>query len=748
MRNAAETLKTLLNNPSLIKTSSQAKQVHANAVKLTELGSRSSELTGLIISVYAGFDLLQDCLSLLTTFGSSPPPTKVWKSIIRCCASNGDFVGSVGFFKEMWASGRGPAGNMFPSLLKTCVHLRDLRLGEAVHGCTVRVGLDAELFTGNALMNMYAKLEPLGARNVFDGRFHPRRPIIFKEKNHHSRENVKNEEGVGADQNCRGDFGPNGGTVIDGVKNEVFPMDSVRKVFDKMPVKDVVSCNTLIGGLLQNGMEIEALSTVKQMGNSNVKPDSFTLSSILPMFSQHVNLAKGKEIHAYTIRHGFDKDMFIGSSLIDMYANCSQLEDSYKVFSLSPHKDSVSWNSMMAVCVQNGSFDDGLKLFREMLAARVEPVAVSFSSIMPACAHLTTLCLGKQLHGYIIRRGFDSNIYVASSLLDMYSKCGNLRVARWLFDRMESHDTISWTAMIMAYALHGNAREAIYLFDRMEKIEGVKPTSASFLAVLTACSHNGLVDRAWEYFTSMTRDYSISPCIDHYAAISDLLGRAGKLDEAYKFISEMKVEPTGVIWSSLLSACRVRKNVELAERVSKEMLKIDPKNVGAYVLLSNVYVAAGRWSAATKLRVKMRGKGLRKKAACSWVEVKNKLHVFVSGDVSHPDYLRIDGALRDLMERIEREGYVPDTNSDLHDVDEEQKKYVLSTHSERLAIAFGVVSTPHGTTIRVTKNLRVCVDCHTAIKYMSRVLGREIIVRDIVRFHHFKDGECSCRDYW
>ncbi|KAL0368467.1 UNVERIFIED_CONTAM: putative pentatricopeptide repeat-containing protein [Sesamum calycinum] len=626
----------------------------------------------------------------------SPPPTKVWKSIIKCCASSGKFVDSVTFFKKMRLLGKSPDRNVFPSLLKTCTHLRDLRFGEAVHGCVVRLGLESDLFTGNALMNMYAKLESLDTENVFDSgselqgtlRFNKdvnqtENPLGFLQDSGETvenfgkevdllKENVRNELAHSCGENrvfnCRSDLIDSGGSIDvniygrrlttvhqkaisnDIVKNQLddrdgkaivggslkekkkgaFNADSVRKVFETMPVRDVVSWNTVIGGHVQNGMHEEALLAVREMGKANLKPDCFTLSSVLPIFAQYVDVMKGKEIHGYTIRHGFDEDVFISSSLIDMYANCTRLEDSCRVFSLSPHNDSVSWNSIIAGCVQNGSFDNGLILFREMLMADIEPVAVSFSSIMPACAHLTTLCLGKQLHGYIIRRGFDDNVYVASSLMDMYAKCGNIKIARWIFDKMEVLDTISWTAMIMAYALHGHAPDAILLFDKME-IEGVKPNSGSFLAVLTACSHAGLVDEAWKYFRSMTQNYAIPPGVEHYAAVSDLLGRAGRLTEAYEFISNMHIKPTGAIWSTLLSACRVQKNVELAEKVAKSIFIIDPHYVSAYVLLSNVYVAAGRWKDAAKLRITMRKKGITKKAACSWIEVKNKVHVFVSG---------------------------------------------------------------------------------------------------------------------
>lgn len=701
---------------------------------------------------------------------------------------------SVAFFKKMRASGKSPDRNVFPSLLKTCARLSDLRLGEAVHGCVIRLGLDSDLFTGNALMSMYAKMDSLDAWNVLDGGSEPKRffgfdkdliktetPFgliqdsdqmfeAFGKEGDISNKNLRNElacssggTGVSYGTEIRSAIVDQKAIVKDVVKNQLecngeetikgrrkngaLLADSVRKVFELMPIRDVVSWNTVIGGYVQNRMYGEALMTVREMGKANLKPDSYTLSSVLPISAQYVDVMKGKEIHGYAIRHGFDRDVFIGSSLIDMYANCTRLEDSYTVFRLSPQKDSVSWNAMIAVCVQNGSFDNGLKLFREMLMADVEPVPVSFSSIMPACAHLTTLCLGKQLHGYIIRRGFHDNIYVASSLMDMYAKCGNIRIASWIFDNMEFRDTISWTAMIMAYASHGHANDAISLFTKME-IDGIKPNSGSFLAVLTACNHGGLVDEAWRYFKIMTQSYGISPGLEHYAAVSDVLGRTGRLNEAYKFISNMHIEPTGTVWSVLLSACRVHRNVELAEKVAKQILNIDPHHVTCYVLLSNVYIAARRWIDAAKLRVTMRKKGLKKKTGCSWIEVKNQIHVFVSGDENHPNYPQISKALQDLMERMELEGYIPDTNMVLHDVDDEQKGYMLSEHSERLAIAFGAISTPEGTTVRVTKNLRVCVDCHTFSKYISKILNREIIVRDVVRFHHFKDGKCSCGDFW
>ncbi|CAN4091106.1 unnamed protein product [Withania somnifera] len=721
---------TLLRKPSSIKTKSQAMQLHAQIVKTR--GSKSVSLATVILGIYSNLNLLKESLQVFNNF--SYVPTKAWKSLVRCYTSNGYFLDSLACFVEM----RGGV---------TCTYLKELRVGESVHGCVIRFGMESDLYTGNALMNMYAKLQVSSKDcHVFD-------EIPLSNRGNICRSSLvidNNAYGVAREDEVRDDGISQVNELIRSGKSHFDSssegLDNVCKIFQMMSNKDVVSWNTLIGGNVQSGLYEGALDRLREMSNANLKPDCFTLSSVLPVFASYIDVLKGKEIHGYAIRHRFDKDEFIGSSLIDMYATCTRVEDSYRVFNLLPKKDDVSWNSIIAGCVQNGSFDEGLRLFRQMLAANVKPVEVSFSAILPACAHLTTLHLGKQLHAYITRMRFDQNMYIASSLVDMYAKCGKIVTARWIFDRMEVQDSVSWTAIIMGYALNGHAREATILFENMQR-DRIKPNCVAYLAIFTACSHAGMVDEGWNYFTSMS-SYGVSPQLEHYAAIADLLGRAGRLSEAYKFITDMPIKPTGSIWATLLSACRVHKNIELAEKVAKEMTTADPGNMGPYLLLSNMYSVAGRWKDASKLRTNMKKKGMRKPPACSWIEVRNQVHAFVSGDTSHPYYDQMHEALRVLSERLKQEGYFPQTSEALHDVDEEQKSDLLYTHSERLAIAFGIISTPSGTTIRITKNLRVCVDCHTAIKLISKILGREIIVRDNSRFHHFKDGNCSCGDYW
>ncbi|KAL2342415.1 hypothetical protein Fmac_003700 [Flemingia macrophylla] len=616
-----------------------------------------------------------------------------WIFLIKCYASHGLLRHSLAALNHMRSSGVSPHRHLFPSLLKASTLSKHFPLALSLHASAIRLGFHLDLYTANALINMYSKFPQ-----------NPKSPAQIA---------------------------------------------SVRKLFDAMPVRDVVSWNTVIAGNAQNGLYREALDMVREMGKENLKPDSFTLSSVLPIFAEHVDVIRGKEIHAYAIRHGFDNDVFIGSSLIDMYAKCTQTELSVRAFYLLPVRDAISWNSIIAGCVQNGSFDHGLGFFRQMLEEHVKPVQVSFSSVIPACAHLTALNLGKQLHGYIVRFGFDDNKFIASSLVDMYAKCGNLKMARCIFGRIEmrERDMVSWTAIIMGCAMHGHALDAVSLFEEM-LVDGVKPCYVTFMAVLTACSHAGLVDEGWKYFNSMQCDFGITPGLEHYAAVADLLGRAGRLEEAYDFISNMEVQPTGSVWSTLLAACKAHKNIELAEKVVGKILLVDPGNMGAYVIMSNIYSAFQRWRDAAKMRVHMRKKGLKKIPACSWIEVGNKVHTFLAGDESHPCYDKINEALNILLEQMEKEGYVPDTNEVLHDVDEEHKRDLLRTHSERLAIAFGIISTTAGTTIRVIKNIRVCLDCHSAIKFMAKIVGREIIVRDNSRFHHFKNGSCSCGDYW
>lgn len=341
----------------------------------------------------------------------------------------------------------------------------------------------------------------------------------------------------------------------------------------------------------------------------------------------------------------------------------------------------------------------------------------------------------------------EDNVYVATSMIDMYCKCGRLRTARNAFNRMKEKNVKSWSALIAGYGMHGRAMEALQVFYEMN-LAGVKPNYITFVSVLAACSHAGLLDEGWYWFKAMEPRYCIQPGVEHYACMVDLLGRAGFLAKAYNLIEEMKVTPDFVVWGSLLAACRMHKNVELGEIAARNLFELDSTNCGYYVLLSNIYADAGRWEDVDKMRILMKNRGLSKPPGFSLLELKGRVHVFLVGDREHPQHEKIYAYLEELSVKLQIAGYVPNMTSDLHDVEEEEKGLTLRVHSEKLAVAFGVMNSVPGSTIQVIKNLRICGDCHTTIKLIANIVNREIVVRDAKRFHHFKDGLCSCGDYW
>uniref|UniRef100_A0A803L9P9 DYW domain-containing protein n=2 Tax=Chenopodium quinoa TaxID=63459 RepID=A0A803L9P9_CHEQI len=430
------------------------------------------------------------------------------------------------------------------------------------------------------------------------------------------------------------------------------------------------------------------------------------------------------------------------------------------------HKDIVSWNTMITGCVVCGQHSEALLLLHEMqrlndsedeheydIRTFHRANSITLMAVLPGCASLSALAKGKEIHAYAIKNNMASDVAVGSALVDMYAKCGCLNMSKRVFDLMPKKNVITWNVLIMAYGMHGLGEEALSLFREMaaEALQGsdTKPNEVTIIAVFAACSHSGLVNEGLDLFCSMSDRYGINPTGNHYACVVDLLGRAGKLDAAYELISSMpaQYDKTGA-WSSLLGACQVHKNVELGEVAARNLIQLEPHIDSHYVLLSNIYSSAGLWEKATEVRKNMKQMGVKKEPGCSWIVFGDKVHKFHAGDVLHPQSEQLHGFIEDLSERMKKEGYVPDTSCVLHNLDEEEKESLLCGHSERLAIAFGILNTPPGCTIRVSKNLRVCNDCHTATKFISKIEKREIILRDVRRFHHFKDGVCSCGDYW
>eukprot|EP01018_Ginkgo_biloba_P036669 Gb_31699 [translate_table: standard] len=493
-------------------------------------------------------------------------------------------------------------------------------------------------------------------------------------------------------------------------------VEDACQVFEKMPERDAISWNTMIAGFAQAGNCDEAFELFGKMQSGSIKRNVITWNAMISGYVQNGH----------------------GDKALKLF---------HQMESTGIKRNVVSWNTLIAGNAQNGYGDMSLKMFRQMQQAGVKSNAVTILSVLPACTRLAALQQGKEIHNYIVRGAFESDVFVGNALIDMYAKCGSIESARHVFDKMFQRDVVSWNVMIAGYGLHGHGEDALALFVQMQQT-GMKPDQITFVGVLSACSHAGLVDEGWKFFDRMTQDFHITPSMEHYACMVDLLGRSGCLDEAHEFINNMPLKPNASVWGALLGACRIHCNIELGRQAADRLFELEPGNAGNYVLMSNIYAAAGRWSDTKTVRQMMNDRSVMKPPGCSWIEVKNKVHSFLTGDTSQPQMEEIYATLESLAEQIKKAGYVPDTNFVLHDVEEVKKEFILFAHSEKLAIAFGLINTSPGTPIRIIKNLRVCGDCHCATKFISKIVGREIIVRDANRFHHFKDGWCSCGDYW
>ncbi|KAF8412456.1 hypothetical protein HHK36_000420 [Tetracentron sinense] len=513
---------------------------------------------------------------------------------------------------------------------------------------------------------------------------------------------------------------------------------TARIFFDRMPVKDSASWNTMISGLSHVGKMAEAREIFSIMPEKN----SVSWSAMVSGYIEAGDLDSAVDL----FQRAPVKSVVAWTAMITGFMRFGKIAMAENLFKEMPMRNLVTWNSMISGYVENCQAEDGLNLFRTMVEDGVKPNPSSFSSVLLGCSNLSALALGKQVHQLICKSPLHLDTTVGTSLLSMYCKCGDLEDARKLFFEMPKKDEVTWNAMISGYAQHGSGEEAICLFDEMRD-KGTKPNWITFVAVLSACNHAGLVDLGVQYFDSMARDYGLEAKPDHYTCMVDLLGRAGLLVEAVDLINKMPFKPHSAIFGTLLGACRIHKNLELAEFAAKNLLNLDPTSSAGYVQLANIYAAMNRWDHVARVRQSMKNKKVVKTPGYSWIEVKSVVHEFRSGDRVHPDLASIHEKLNALEKKMKLAGYVPDLEFALHDVGEEQKEQILLRHSEKLAIALGLINLPIGTPIRVFKNLRVCGDCHRATKYISAIEGREIIVRDTTRFHHFRNGICSCGDY-
>ncbi|XP_020260291.1 pentatricopeptide repeat-containing protein At1g04840-like [Asparagus officinalis] len=442
-----------------------------------------------------------------------------------------------------------------------------------------------------------------------------------------------------------------------------------------------------------------------------------------------------------------DRKVSTWNCLIDGYVKRGDVESAVRVFEEMTGRDVVSWTTVVVGFLHNGDAKRALDMFGRMMEGGVRPNSYTLCSALAACAKIGAVEAGIRIHDYVSRSGFRVNGAIGTALVDMYSKCGKIENAGRVFDEMKDRDVLAYTAMINGWGIHGRWQEALRCFEDM-KCSIAEPDDGAFLAALVACQHSGKVELGLKIFDSMRHEYKTEPTVKHYTSVLNLLGRAGRFNEALDLLNSMPIEPDFVLWGALFNACQAHNNVELAELATKKLLKLKPIHSGGYVFLSNVYAGSGRWEDAERVRIDMKSCCVEKSPGWSCIEIGGKSHQFVAGDQSHPQSREIYEKLEEMVSQARASGYKPSTEWVLHNIEEEDKEDSLGWHSEKLALALGLLSTVEGEEITIVKNLRVCGDCHSLMKLVSKLYRRVIILRDIKRFHQFKDRECSCGDYW
>ncbi|KAI6693248.1 hypothetical protein NL676_020958 [Syzygium grande] len=609
-----------------------------------------------------------------------------WTSLISGSVQNGHFSFSLLMFVDMLRERVRPNDFTFPCAFKASGGLCMPVTGKQIHGIAIKVGELVDVFVGCSAFDMYCKT---------------------------------------------------------GLK------DDARKLFDEMPQKSRVAWNTYISNAVLDGRPQDGISAFIKFRRAGGVPDYITLCAFLNACSDTANLGLGHQLHGYIFRSGFEVDVSVANGLVDFYGKCGEVGCSEMVFDEIHEPNDVSWCSLTSALVQNHEQEKACITFLMARKEGIQPTDFLVSSVLHACAGLAWLELGRSVHALAMKACVMGNIFVATALVDMYGKCGCIEDAEGAFHDMPQRNLITWNSLIGGYAHQGLADMAVAVFEKMlSSCSEIIPNNVTFVCLLAACSRAGYVELGMDIFASMRRRYAIEPGPEHYTCIVDLLGRAGMLERAYDFIMKMPFRPTISIWGALLGACRIHRNPELGRIAAENLFQLDPKDSGNFVVLSNSFAAAGRWEEATGVRKEIKDIGLKKGTGCSWITVKNEVHIFRAKDTSHERNSEIHTTLSELKRDMEEAGYIADPTYALYDLEEEEKVSEVWLHSEKIALAFGLISVPPVVPIRITKNLRMCGDCHGAFKFISRITGREIIVRDNARFHRFQDGRCSCKDFW
>lgn len=770
-----------------------------------EMPARNIASWNSIITGYRQHGLMREAYGLFYTMGERSLVS--WMLMISGYVDISEYREAWDVFRMMHMSGASPDQSIFVVVLSAVTGLDNLELVGHLRTIAIKTGYEGDVVVGTAILSAYTRsgcwskalkfFETMSERNEYSwttiitalsqcGRLDDAIALYNRVPKHSAETGTAMMTAYakkGRIQEARLAFDkiPNPNLVTWNALVSAYTqngmLEEATDVFFHMPVRNSSSWAAMISGLVQNGQSCEALEFFTELHRSRTVPNQYCFTSALFACANNGAVEIGRQIHSLTIKANCQFNSYVGNGLISMYAKCRNMGDVSQVFSTMKVRDTISWNSLIGGLSENlmvddarsifekmpkrdviswtaiisayeqyGDGDTALKLFHDMLTGGVRPNQITFTSLVSACGSLGATKLGEQIHAFIFKLGFDSRLSVCNALITMYFKCGCLDGLR-IFEEMPDRDIVTWNAILKGCAQNGLGKEAVQIFEQMED-EGVMPNDKSFTGVLCACSHAGLVDKGWAFFNSMSQKYGTTPTVYHYTCMVDLLGRAGQLYEAKALIENMSAEPDSVIWEALLGACRIHRNIKLGHMVAERLFEIGTQNPGTYVLLSNIYASQGMWGKVGEIRKLMKDRRVTKEPGISWIQIKNQLHCFRMADRTHNQIEEIHSTLKEFYERFKATGYEPDTNFVLHDVEEEQKQNELLYHSEKLAIAYGILSTPKGAPIQIMKNLRICGDCHSFLKFMSKDTHRKIAIRDGLRFHHFRDGACSCGDYW
>lgn len=629
-----------------------------------------------------------------------------WNAMIKGYLDNGDCFKALKLFERMVMNGVGFDSITILVVIQACAEIQSLELGMQVHAMAIKIGFRNDLFIVNALLNMYSEIGILDLScEVFNSVPSPDvalwNSMIFTCCEYECYKEAisffirMRKEGLRIDgrtinimlalcaelDGClKGGKSLHALAIKSGMRldtslgNALLSMydeqncvESVKKVYHTMTDVDVVSYNILIFALARNNLRDEAWELFGAMRESEIKPNSYTMVSILASCENETYLNVGRSLHAFVIKHAIEINQSLNTALTDMYMDCGDEATAKNLFDGFPDRDIIAWNALIAGYIRNNDANKAVLLFNQMIS-EVEPNSVTIINVLSSCTHLANLPQGQCLHAYVKRResflGFDLSL--ANALLTMYARCGSLKDAEKIFKTLPRRNIISWNAIITGYGMHGCGYEAILSFLQMLE-DGFQPNGVTFISLLSACSHSGLIEQGLEIFHSMVQDFNITPELAHYGCVVDLLGRGGCLDEAKEFIKMMPIEPDASVWRALLSASRLHIDTKEARSIFEKLVKLEPTNAGNYVLTSNIYAAAGLWSEVRQIRTSLREKGLKKPPGISWLADRNQIHSFTAGSRSHPMSDNIYETLSSLLSSIKEVGYVPDFFSGLHD---------------------------------------------------------------------------------